>query len=110
MGYTQSATVSYRRGVISGLLMPIVNELCAGLCQKNAHKGTLTLAERAAKEEAILTGTSAPSSGPAPTVLALDSITPISGIGSTIILAGALLGGLSCTLARWPARPWAQDE
>ncbi|CAK0899896.1 unnamed protein product [Prorocentrum cordatum] len=73
--YTQSATVSYRSGVISGLLMPVVNELCAGVCQKNAQKGTLALSERAAKEEAILKGTAAPGVGQAPTVLALDSIT-----------------------------------
>ncbi|CAE7269461.1 unnamed protein product, partial [Symbiodinium necroappetens] len=37
--YTQSATVRYRKGLLSGLLMPMVCEILAGVCQRNAQKG-----------------------------------------------------------------------
>mmetsp|Transcript_71123 Transcript_71123/g.230165 ORF Transcript_71123/g.230165 Transcript_71123/m.230165 type:complete len:240 (-) Transcript_71123:255-974(-) len=48
--YTQSATVTYRRGLLSGLLMPMVNNLLAGTCQKTAHKGLCALVARAQRE------------------------------------------------------------
>lgn len=51
--YTQSATVIYRKGLLSGILTPMVNEVLAGICQRNAHKGVTAMVERT-KLEVIL--------------------------------------------------------
>lgn len=48
--YTQSATVVYRRGVLSGLLMPVAREICAVICNMNAHKGTEAMVRRVERE------------------------------------------------------------
>ncbi|CAK8997734.1 unnamed protein product [Durusdinium trenchii] len=37
--YTQSATVKYKKGLLSGLLKPVAAEILSGICQRNAHSG-----------------------------------------------------------------------
>mmetsp|Transcript_89703 Transcript_89703/g.231549 ORF Transcript_89703/g.231549 Transcript_89703/m.231549 type:complete len:265 (-) Transcript_89703:32-826(-) len=54
--YTQSATVMYRNGILSGLLMPMVNEIFAGICQKHVHKGITAMQARSAREAAFMNG------------------------------------------------------
>eukprot|EP00933_Yihiella_yeosuensis_P067291 TRINITY_DN7204_c0_g1_i1.p1 TRINITY_DN7204_c0_g1~~TRINITY_DN7204_c0_g1_i1.p1 ORF type:complete len:242 (+),score=35.23 TRINITY_DN7204_c0_g1_i1:102-827(+) len=48
--YTQSATVSFRRGVISGFLTSMASEVLAGICQKNSQKGLNALVARSERE------------------------------------------------------------
>lgn len=57
--YTQNATVTYRNGILSGLLMPVANELCAGICQRYAHAGTKAMVARAEFEAAVQRGEAA---------------------------------------------------
>eukprot|EP00930_Biecheleria_cincta_P014784 TRINITY_DN12573_c0_g1_i2.p1 TRINITY_DN12573_c0_g1~~TRINITY_DN12573_c0_g1_i2.p1 ORF type:complete len:208 (+),score=25.79 TRINITY_DN12573_c0_g1_i2:32-625(+) len=57
--YTQSATVAYRRGALSGLLMPLASEILGGVCQRNAHKGLASMLASSERERMIQAGGSA---------------------------------------------------
>jgi len=48
--YTQSASVRYRKGVISGFLAPVAREICGQFCLRNCSKGTEAMAKRAQAE------------------------------------------------------------
>mmetsp|Transcript_121737 Transcript_121737/g.191045 ORF Transcript_121737/g.191045 Transcript_121737/m.191045 type:complete len:244 (-) Transcript_121737:59-790(-) len=53
--YTQSATVNYRKGLLSGIFMPLATELVSMIASKNTEKGIAAMVARTA---GVATGSS----------------------------------------------------
>ncbi|CAL1151556.1 unnamed protein product [Cladocopium goreaui] len=54
--YTQSATVKYKKGLLSGLLTPVAAEILSGVCQRNARSGLSAMIAGSERERATLAG------------------------------------------------------
>eukprot|EP00931_Biecheleriopsis_adriatica_P060176 TRINITY_DN36126_c0_g1_i1.p1 TRINITY_DN36126_c0_g1~~TRINITY_DN36126_c0_g1_i1.p1 ORF type:complete len:248 (+),score=34.89 TRINITY_DN36126_c0_g1_i1:129-872(+) len=96
--YTQSATVAYRQGLLSGLFMPMAGEILAGVCQRNAHKGLSTMIARCEREKVLQSGGSSENAEAAhAAALRSHEEQSTSGRASWLWLGAGILG-LSVTL------------
>lgn len=102
--YTQSATVMYRKGVLSGLFMPVAREICAVICNMNAHKGTEAMVKRVQRE-----------AGEIPNHKPSDLVDQSRiGIADDIMSISKLFGGLAVAAgvgaAYWAQRRCREEE
>mmetsp|Transcript_50260 Transcript_50260/g.116682 ORF Transcript_50260/g.116682 Transcript_50260/m.116682 type:complete len:238 (+) Transcript_50260:65-778(+) len=104
--YTQSGTVVYRRGVLSTLLMPVVNEIFAGICQRTAHKGMSAMVSRVQREAAGLGGVC----NEAPVQPASEGRRGLGATACGVSLMGLALLGWGCWLRSGFRPRWNPEE
>ncbi|CAE8674582.1 unnamed protein product [Polarella glacialis] len=107
--YTQSATVVYRKGLISGLLTPVASQILGGICQKNAGKGLTTMVVRTEREKVIQQGGSAASADAAATAKAAQSLSEGPGSPGPTSLAFLAAGIVGIGLAWSLCAPFARE-